>query len=169
MQINASNPLIITSLKVGRYRHSGDTAVSAACVLLVHRAKLGGRIGLLGEDRACHGNDVLLPVLSVLQQRGTPSVPPHGSPRDEDGRGRELTREVVEHVVALEGAVEDEARQLNDLLVGVSGLEVPHEEGVRARDGDLVLELLKDDLLHVEDLFWKRAKTKWIRKGVEVQ
>ena len=58
----------------------------------------------------------------------------------------------MQEVVALQGAVQDEAGELHDLLVGVGRLEIPDEEGVSAGDGDLVLQGLEDLLLHVDDL-----------------
>jgi hypothetical protein len=41
----------------------------------------------------------------------------------------------------LKGTIEDETRQLNDLLVGVSSLQVSDEEGMGTWDGDLILKL----------------------------
>jgi len=67
-----------------------------------------------------------------------------------------LTREVLQHVVDLERALEDETRKLNNLLVldGTSGLQVSDEKGAGARNSsaDLVLEFFKDDSFHIQDL-----------------
>ena len=58
----------------------------------------------------------------------------------------------MQEVVALQGAVQDVAGELHDLLVGVGRLEIPDEEGVSTGDGDLVLQGLEDLLFHVDDL-----------------
>ena len=71
-------------LKVRAYRNVGDSAVSAAGVLLVDGAQLRRRVGLLGEHRTRHGLNVLLTVLSVLEQGRAPGVPSDRSPSDED-------------------------------------------------------------------------------------
>lgn len=121
-------------------------------VLLIDSPQLDRRTSLLGQDSPGHRDDILLAILGILEERRAPCVPANGPPGNKDGRRGELAREVVEHVVALEGAVKDEARQLDNLLVRVSRLQVTDKEGVGARDGDLVLELLENYLLHVQDL-----------------
>ena len=139
-------------LKVAHEGGVGNTTVSVAGVLLRDGTKLGAGGVLLGEDGTGNGDDLLLTVLGVLEKGGAPRVASHAAAGNEDGGGGELAREVVQEVVALQGAVQDEAGELHDLLVGVGRLEIPDEEGVSAGDGDLVLQGLEDLLLHVDDL-----------------
>ena len=140
------------NLKVAHEGGVGNTTVSVAGVLFRDGTELGGGGVLLGKDGTGDGDDLLLAVLSVFEEGGAPRVASHAAAGDEYGGGGELAGEVVKEVVALQGAVEDEAGELDDLLVGVSRLEVSDEEGVSAGDGDLVLQSLENLLLHVDDL-----------------
>ena len=148
----ASLEVCSINLNVAHEGGVGNTTVSVAGVLLRDGTELGGGGVLLGKDGTGDGDDHLLAVLGVLEEGGAPRVASHAAAGDEDGGGSELAGEVVEEVVALQGAVEDEAGELDDLLVGVGRLEVSDEEGVSAGDGDLVLQSLENLLLHVDDL-----------------
>lgn len=144
--------LWLASLKVADEDRAGHTAVAVVRVFLVNSFQVGIAARLLREDRFGNRNHFLFAVVSVLQEGGAPAVATHSPPRDVDRGGSQLAGKVMEKVVREERTVENVARQLNNLLVGMTGLQHTDKEGMSAGNRDLVLERLQDFLFHVDDL-----------------
>ena len=135
-----------------RARTESNPAVPVGRILFVDGTKLGRSILDAREDGPGNGENLLLGVPRVVKKGGRPRVPPDSLAGDENRAGGELARKVVQEAVALQGAVQDEAGELNDPLIGMSCLQVPHEEAMGAGDGDLVVKSLEDPLLRLQDL-----------------
>ena len=128
------------------------TSVTTAGVLLVHSTKFGGSGGLLGHDCSSNGGDLLFTVIGIPQKCRTPRVSADSAPSNEDRCGCKLTWEVMKQIVALEGAIQNVTRKLDDALVGMSGFKVTNQECMGGGDGDVVLESFQDLLFHRNNL-----------------
>ncbi len=58
----------------------------------------------------------------------------------------------MQEVIALQRAVEDVVREVHDVRRRVDRPKVSHQERVRARDVDLVIQRPKDGRFHVDDV-----------------
>jgi len=141
-----------STLKVDGELGRRDLSVAGAGVLLGDSLELRRRCRLGTENGAGNTDDFLLAVFACIQKGGRPSVASDVTTSNEDNGGSDLTWEVFEETVALEGAIEEVATQLDDALVGVTGLEEADQEGVSARDRDLVFQRLEHLFFRVEDV-----------------
>lgn len=130
----------------------GDTSVAMARVLLGDGSELGVGVGLLVEDSTCNRDEILLTVVGIVKESRTPPVATSSSASNEHGSRGQLARKVVKKLIRLECAIKEEARELDDLLIGVSSLEVANQEDMSAGNRDVVLERLEDLFFHVNDL-----------------
>ena len=131
---------------------AGDFPIAPTGVLLVDGAEVWHGGELLRKDHACNWDHFLRAVFRVLEERRAPGVPVDAATGEHDRGGGKLAGQVAHEMVALQGALEEVAGVLDHLLVGVGGLKISNEEGVRAGDRDLVREGLEDGLLHLDDL-----------------
>jgi len=119
--------VVIMFLKVALQDSIGNTTVSMAAVLLIDSTKLlVAARRLLGHDGTGNRNDLFLAISSVLEQGRTPSVATDCSACNKDGSSGKLAGKKVEKVVGLERSIQDVARELDNLLIGMTSLEEAH-------------------------------------------
>lgn len=147
-----NSTLCQANLKVAVQLDSGNSAVAVARVLLVDRPEFFAGSSLFIKNGTGDRDDFFFAVHGILEQSRTPGVAADNSARNEDCGSGELTGEVVQQVVGLKSTVEDEARKLDNFLVGVSGLEITNKESVGTGNGDIVLQGLEDLLFHFENV-----------------
>jgi len=132
--------------------HRGNPTKFLAAVLLLHRGEAG-----LGRQNGRHFLQAwcqsVFRVIRVLQERRAPRVALKVFASKVDRARRHGAWQEVEHGVFLQNALGDEARQPHHPSVGVSGLEVSHEEAVSARNCHLELQRVENFGLHAQNLF----------------
>lgn len=106
-----------------------------------------GSSQLIGASSKVH-----LVVLGVLEEGGGPRMTVEGLSRDENSSGGNLRRSELQHAILLEGALGEEAGQLDHGAVSVCCLEVAAEEGVDGGHSQLVIQSSQDISLHLKDI-----------------
>ena len=109
------------------------------------------------ENGTSHGLDLLLGVARIVLQGAGPDgsiggTANNGLAGNNDRCGGKLRREVLQELVGLQSAIEQEVGQSGRLLIGAGPLEEPAEEGVGRRHGDVELEGGQDLPFHLKDV-----------------
>lgn len=148
-------------------RMLGDGAVLFGGVLLLD--------GLKARFVHENGGDILetnserwFGELSVVNERWAPSISSEIFPGDEDGAGGDHRRKVLEHRILLKHALAHVGSEPDHAPVGVSSLEVSHEEAVGAGDGHVVVELFDHFLLHDQDLVLGVGPVRYVHEFLEL-
>lgn len=155
-------------LKVALKARARHATVTVVGVLFVYRFQIGVSTVLLVQDVTRNRNDFLLAIRSVFEESRTPPVTTHRATRNVHGRSRELAREVVKKLVRQERTVQQVARKLDNLTIGVTRFEHANEERVRTRNRNVVVESLQDEFFRVEDLWVGKTRQRMKQKEMFV-
>lgn len=137
----------------------------ATDVLFPGGVKTGRQSTLCSKHLSRHGEHILLPILTVLQERWAPLVSTNSVPCNENCGSGKLTWQVVHrHLIAKQGLFQQVRRHVDNLLIRLGCEQVPDVELIDGRDADLVVKSLKNVLLRCEDLLKQKKEVEHVCK-----